>query len=231
METYSVLLVDDDKKLLAVLQECFLQENFTVYTAMDGGAAMAAFEQHAPSIIILDLMLPGLDGREVCCRIRQKSAVPVLMLTARDDELDRLLGLEIGADDYVTKPFSMREVVARVRAILRRTYGELAEAPRELQVGELQLDKEAHTVRRSGQIIELTPIEFGILEVLMKNPRRVFNRLQLMENTHGFAFDGYERTMDAHIRNLRRKLEPDPKNPRYIQTVYGVGYKLEGEAE
>ena len=231
METYSVLLVDDDKKLLAVLQECFLQENFTVYTAMDGGAALAAFEQHAPSIIILDLMLPGLDGREVCRRIRQKSAVPVLMLTARDDELDRLLGLEIGADDYVTKPFSMREVVARVRAILRRTYGELAEAPRELQVGELQLDKEAHTVRRSGQIIELTPIEFGILEVLMKNPRRVFNRLQLMENTHGFAFDGYERTMDAHIRNLRRKLEPDPKSPRYIQTVYGVGYKLEGEAE
>lgn len=231
METYSVLLVDDDKKLLAVLQECFLQENFTVYTAMDGGAALAAFEQHAPSIIILDLMLPGLDGREVCRRIRQKSAVPVLMLTARDDELDRLLGLEIGADDYVIKPFSMREVVARVRAILRRTYGELAEAPRELQVGELQLDKEAHTVRRSGQIIELTPIEFGILEVLMKNPRRVFNRLQLMENTHGFAFDGYERTMDAHIRNLRRKLEPDPKNPRYIQTVYGVGYKLEGEAE
>lgn len=231
METYSVLLVDDDKKLLAVLQECFLQENFTVYTAMDGGAALAAFEQHAPSIIILDLMLPGLDGREVCRRIRQKSAVPVLMLTARDDELDRLLGLEIGADDYVTKPFSMREVVARVRAILRRTYGELAEAPRELQVGELQLDKEAHTVRRSGQIIELTPIEFGILEVLMKNPRRVFNRLQLMENTHGFAFDGYERTMDAHIRNLRRKLEPDSKNPRYIQTVYGVGYKLEGEAE
>ena len=228
MDAYSVLLVDDDKKLLAVLQECFQQENFTVYTAGDGRAALEVFEQYTPSILVLDLMLPGIDGREVCRRIRQNSAVPILMLTARDDELDRLLGLEIGADDYVTKPFSTREVVARVRAILRRTYGELAEAPKALQVGELKLDREAHAVWRSGQLIELTPIEFGILEVLMKNPRRVFNRLQLMKNTHGFAFDGYERTMYDHIRNLRRKLEPDPKNPRYIQTVYGVGYKLGG---
>ena len=154
--------------------------------------------------------------------------MPILMLTARDDELDRLLGLEIGADDYVTKPFSMREVAARVRAILRRSYGEPLGAGTALRFSDLELESDLHAVRRAGQLIELTPIEFSLLEVFLKNPRRVFNRLQLMENTHGFAFEGYERTMDAHIRNLRRKLELDPKNPQYIQTVYGVGYKLGG---
>ena len=228
MDNYSVLLVDDDRKLLEVLQEYFQKENFTVYTALDGRAALDAFHRYAPSILVLDLMLPEIDGREVCRRIRRESSVPILMLTARDDELDRLLGLEIGADDYVTKPFSMREVAARVRAILRRSYGEPLGAGTALRFSDLELESDLHAVRRAGQLIELTPIEFSLLEVFLKNPRRVFNRLQLMENTHGFAFEGYERTMDAHIRNLRRKLELDPKNPQYIQTVYGVGYKLGG---
>ena len=228
MDNYSVLLVDDDRKLLDLLQEYFQRESFRVYTAMDGRAALDAFHRYAPSILVLDLMLPEIDGREVCRRIRQESSVPILMLTARDDELDRLLGLEIGADDYITKPFSMREVAARVRAILRRSHGEPLGEVKTLHFSDLELERDLHAVRRAGQLIELTPIEFSLLEVFLKNPRRVFNRLQLMENTHGFAFEGYERTMDAHIRNLRRKLERDPKNPQYIQTVYGVGYKLGG---
>ena len=151
------------------------------------------------------------------------------MLTARDDEADRLVGLEIGADDYVTKPFSLRELAARVRALLRRSYGEILQAEEVLRSGELELDIGQHILRRSGMSIELTPIEFSLLEMLMRSPKRVFNRLQLMENTHGFAFDGYERTMDAHIRNLRRKIEADSRKPEYILTVYGIGYKFGGE--
>ncbi len=172
-------------------------------------------------------MLPGMDGYEVCRRIREKSAVPVIMLTARDAEYDRLNGLEIGADDYVTKPFSIRELAARVRALLRHSYGVLSAPPiTQFTVGDLVLDTAQHTLKRAGVFIDLTPIEFSLLECLMKNPNQVFNRLQLMENSHGFAFDGYERTIDAHIRNLRKKIEPNPKTPRYILTIYGVGYRM-----
>ena len=184
-------------------------------------------------------MLPKIDGRDVCRTIRQESTVPIIMLTARDAEFDRLMGLELGADDYVTKPFSMRELVARVRALLRRTYGAYGkgkESPAEtvIRTGNLELDMDRHLLFRKEENseawkpIELTPIEFSLLEVLMKSPGHVYNRLQLMENSHGFAFDGYERTIDAHIRNLRKKIEPDSKNPRYILTVYGIGYKFGG---
>ena len=236
---YSVLLVDDDPKLLGLLKNYFAKEGFGVHTARDGEEALQVFRRDHPQLLVLDLMLPRIDGRDVCRTIRQESTVPIIMLTARDAEFDRLMGLELGADDYVTKPFSMRELVARVRALLRRTYGAYGQkaetAPSAvLQVGNLKLDQDRHEVLRFNasadrwESIELTPIEFSLLEVLMKSPGRVFNRLQLMENSHGFAFDGYERTIDAHIRNLRRKIETEPKNPRYILTVYGIGYKFGG---
>lgn len=236
---YSVLLVDDDPKLLGLLENYFAKEGFTVLTARDGEEALRVFKKEQPQLLVLDLMLPKIDGRDVCRTIRQESTVPIIMLTARDAEFDRLMGLELGADDYVTKPFSMRELVARVRALLRRTYGAYGKqaepAPSAvIQVGSLKLDQDRHEVQRFDseadrwEPIDLTPIEFSLLEVLMKSPGRVFNRLQLMENSHGFAFDGYERTIDAHIRNLRRKIEPDTKNPRYILTVYGIGYKFGG---
>ena len=231
MGQYSVLVVDDDAKIRELLTTYFLKEDFTVFTAADGPAALVRAREDKPDIMVPDLMLPGMDGREVCRRVRRESELPILMLTAKDDETDRLIGLELGADDYVVKPFSIREVVARVRAILRRTHGAdyAAAAAPVLEYGELQLDPAGHTVFLSGRALELTPIEFRLLKIFLQNPRRVFNRLQLMENTHGFAFDGYERTIDAHIRNLRRKIEPDGKKPRYIQTVYGIGYKLGGE--
>lgn len=231
MGQYSVLVVDDDAKIRELLTTYFLKEDFTVFTAADGPEALVRAREDKPDIMVLDLMLPGMDGREVCRRVRRESELPILMLTAKDDETDRLIGLELGADDYVVKPFSIREVVARVRAILRRTHGadHAAAAAPVLEYGELQLDPAGHTVFLSGRALELTPIEFRLLKIFLQNPRRVFNRLQLMENTHGFAFDGYERTIDAHIRNLRRKIEPDGKKPRYIQTVYGIGYKLGGE--
>ena len=237
METYSVLLVDDDPKLLDLLANYFKTEQFTVFTARDGEEALRVFAREKPQLLVLDLMLPKIDGRDVCRTIRKESTVPIIMLTARDAEFDRLMGLELGADDYVTKPFSMRELVARVRALLRRTYGaygpQKVAAETVLRAGNLELDLDRHLLRRREEggewkSIELTPIEFSLLEFLMKSPGHVYNRLQLMENSHGFAFDGYERTIDAHIRNLRRKIEPDTKNPRYILTVYGIGYKFGG---
>lgn len=227
VKPYSVLIVDDDSKLRALLTDYLKKEDFRVFAAVSGPEALTAFAEHNPDIVVLDLMLPGMDGYEVCRRIREKSAVPVIMLTARDAEYDRLNGLEIGADDYVTKPFSIRELAARVRALLRRSYGVLSAPPiTQFAVGDLVLDTAQHTVKRAGVFIDLTPIEFSLLECLMKNPNQVFNRLQLMENSHGFAFDGYERTIDAHIRNLRKKIEPNPKMPRYILTIYGVGYRM-----
>lgn len=227
MKQYSVLVVDDDSKLRGLLADYLKKEDFRVFTAASGPEALTAFAAHEPDILVLDLMLPGMDGYEVCRRIREKSAAPVIMLTARDAEYDRLNGLEIGADDYVTKPFSIRELTARIRALLRRSYGALSAPPAtQLSVGDLVMDTARHTVNRGDVSIDLTPIEFGLLECLMKNPYQVFNRLQLMESSHGFAFDGYERTIDAHIRNLRKKIEPNPKTPRYILTIYGVGYKM-----
>lgn len=238
MDNYSVLLVDDDPKLLDLLVNYFTKEQFTVLAARDGEEALRIFRKEQPQLLVLDLMLPKIDGRDVCRTIRQDSTVPIIMLTARDAEFDRLMGLELGADDYVTKPFSMRELVARVRALLRRIYGAYGQqkerAPETvIRAGTLELDLDRHILRWKEEgdgwkPIELTPIEFNLLEVLMKSPGHVYNRLQLMENSHGFAFDGYERTIDAHIRNLRRKIEPDTKNPRYILTVYGIGYKFGG---
>ncbi|MCD4671776.1 MAG: response regulator transcription factor, partial [Anaerolineaceae bacterium] len=181
-----------------------------------------------PDLVILDLNLPGMDGLDVAREMRRKSDTPIIMVTARVEETDRLIGLELGADDYVTKPFSPREVVARVRAVLRRS-GAVPEKARVLRANNLTIDLDAHTVQRGTEEIELTPTEFNLLAVLTEQPGRVFNRMQLLEAAQGEAFEGYERTIDAHIKNLRAKLEVDPKQPLYIQTVFGVGYRFSRE--
>ena len=225
--TLRVLLVDDDQKLLELLSAYFLKNGFAVLEATNGPDALELAQREAPDLIVLDLMLPGLDGWEVCRRLRKTSDVPILMLTARDEEADRLIGLELGADDYVTKPFSPREVVARAKAILRRSRREMP-AENELRQGPLVMLMEQHRALLHGKELELTPTEYKLLETLAAKPGRVFSRLQLVEQVQGYAFEGYERTVDAHIKNLRRKLGEEQQ---LVQTVYGVGYKWSSEAE
>lgn len=223
-----VLIVDDDAKLAKLLTTYFEKAGFLTEVDTDGLNALQIVRQRKPDIIVLDLMLPGLDGWEVCQKIRRDNDTPIIMLTARDDESDRLVGLEIGADDYVTKPFSPKEVVARARVILRRTRKEVVQHE-PVQISNLTIDFERYRVERNGKTIELTPTEFKILGILATNVDKVFSRLQIVEQTQGYTFDGYERTIDAHIKNLRRKLEENPKEPQYIQTVYGIGYKFAGD--
>ena len=221
-----IMVVDDEPQILKVLKAYLEKAGYLVVTASDGQAVLALFRRERPDFLILDLNLPGMDGLEICKAIRRDSNVPILMLTARVEEADRLIGLELGADDYVVKPFSPREVVARVKTIFRRAGTD--STPLEIiRVDDLFIDVEQHSVSLAGQPIELTPTEFEILVTLAKHPRRVFSRLQIMEQAQGDAFEGYERTIDAHIKNIRLKLEPNPKKPTYIQTVFGVGYKLE----
>jgi len=221
-----IFIVDDEPQIVKVLKAYLEKAGYQVVTADDGKNALGIFQREKPDFLILDLNLPGLDGLEVCKSIRRDSNIPILMLTARVEEADKLIGLELGADDYVIKPFSPREVVARVRTILRRAAAEPAQA-NVIQVGDLQIDLEQHSVMLSDRPVELTPTEFDLLVVLARQPRRVFTRLQLMEQAQGSAFEGYERTIDAHIKNIRLKLESNPKKPVYIQTVFGVGYKIE----
>jgi DNA-binding response OmpR family regulator len=220
----TILVVDDEREIVEVLRRYLELEGFRVASAADGRAALAAFQRERPHLVILDLMLPEVDGWEVARRIRAAGGVPIIMLTARGEEADRLLGLGLGADDYVTKPFSPREVVARVRAVLRRTAGEAV--PEVLTVADLTVDLARMEVRRGGEPVALTPTEFRLLAALARAPGRVFTRLQLIDLVHGHAFEGYERTIDAHVKNLRQKLEPDPHRPRYVLTVHGVGYRL-----
>jgi two-component system alkaline phosphatase synthesis response regulator PhoP len=220
-----ILIVDDERKLVQGLAGYFQQAGFETLTAYDGRTALAIARRDQPDLIVLDLMLPELDGMEVCRQIRRFSGVPIMMLTARVEETDMLIGLEIGADDYITKPFSPREVVARARAVLRRASGALGPA-NVLRGGDITLDVERRTVQVAGRPVDLTPTEFELLAALMRNPGRPLSRSQLLDATQGDAYAGYERTIDAHIKNLRRKIEPDPANPRYILTVFGVGYKF-----
>jgi two-component system alkaline phosphatase synthesis response regulator PhoP len=222
-----ILIVDDEEKIARVLKAYLEQSGFQVLTAYDGRAALERFQRDRPDFLILDLNLPGMDGLDVCRAVRRESNVPILMLTARVDEMDKLVGLELGADDYVVKPFSPREVVARVRTILRRTVGEGSAPEESLRVGDLSIQLDQHRVTLADRSVELTPTEFDILVVLARQPKRVFTRLQIMEQAQGNAFEGYERTIDAHIKNIRLKLETNPKKPAYIHTVFGVGYKLE----
>lgn len=230
MAQYSVLIVDDDVKLVKLLQTYFEKEGCITYSANDGLDALQAVREKKPDIMVLDLMLPGLNGLDVCRRIRKDNDIPIIMLTARDEESDRLVGLEIGADDYVTKPFSPKEVVARAKAILRRANKNIVRIE-PIKAGTLTIDLGRHQVTNGDQIVDVTPTEFKIIELLAGNAGKVYSRLQIVEQIQGYSFEGYERTVDAHIKNLRRKIEISSKEPQYIQTVYGVGYKFAGEAD
>ena len=219
-----ILVVDDEPKIVQLVRDYLERAGFAVSTARDGNEALMRAHSERPDLIVLDLGLPGLDGLEVTRRLRRDSGVPIIMLTARDDETDKVVGLELGADDYVTKPFSPRELEARVRAVLRRHTGDAqAEV---LRAGDLNLDLPRLRVEVSGRPVELTATEFQLLAALARQPGRVFTRAQLLDAIHGVAFDSYERAIDAHVKNIRRKIEPDPRTPRYLLTVYGVGYRL-----
>lgn len=221
-----VLVVDDDVKTVELVKLYLNRDGYRVLTAYDGVEALRLSREGHPDLIVLDLMLPGIDGLSVCRTLRDESDVPIIMLTARTTDQDKLQGLDLGADDYVTKPFSPRELTARVRAILRRLPGE--HGPREISHGKLTVNFVKHEAYLAGKSLNLTPTEFKILGVLIKEPGRVFNRAQLIEKALGYDFDGFDRTIDVHILNLRRKLEPDADHPRYIESVYGAGYKLSG---
>ena len=222
----TILVVDDEPKIVKVLKGYLEQAGFRVVTAGDGQMALTTFRHEKPDLVVLDLTLPGIDGLDVCRTLRRESNVPVIMLTARAEEADKLIGLELGADDYVTKPFSPREMVARVRAVLRRT--EIQPGSQEvLRAGDITLDLGSHQATVAGKPVNLTPMEFNLLAALARTPGRALTRLQLLELSQESAYDGYERTVDVHIRNLRSKIEPDPKEPRYILTVFGIGYKLQ----
>jgi DNA-binding response OmpR family regulator len=219
-----ILVVDDEPKIVQLVRDYLERAGFAVSTARDGNEALMRARQERPDLIVLDLGLPQLDGLEVTRRLRRDSGVPIIMLTARHEETDKVVGLELGADDYVTKPFSPRELEARVRAVLRRHTGD-SEAE-VLRAGDLTLDVPRLRTEVSGRPVELTATEFQLLAALARQPGRVFTRAQLLDAIHGVAFDSYERAIDAHVKNIRRKIEPDPRTPRYLLTVYGVGYRL-----
>jgi len=224
-----ILVVDDEPKIIQLTQDYLENAGFSVMSANDGERAMTMIQVEQPDLVVLDLGLPGMDGLDVCRLIRKKSNLPIIMLTARDDEADKLVGLELGADDYITKPFSPKELVARVRSVLRRS--ELAQEAREvISVGDVTLDLPRMRVTVGDDEIELTATEFQLLQALASQPGRIFTRSQLLDAVHGVAIESYERAIDAHIKNIRRKLEPVPREPRYIQTVYGVGYRFNDEA-
>jgi DNA-binding response OmpR family regulator len=222
----TILIIEDEPELVKVLRSYLEKANFDVLTAYRGDSGLTLWENQRPDLVILDLNLPGMDGLDVARAIRKQAETPIIMLTARVEETDQLVGLELGADDYIPKPFSPRVVVAKVRAVLRR--GDTALEPKKgrLRVADLEIDFAAYTVTRAGVSLDLTPTEFDLLATLAAQPGRAFSRMQLLETTQGAAYEGYERTIDAHIKNLRAKLEPDPKNPRYIETVFGVGYRF-----
>jgi len=221
----TILVVDDEPKIVQLARDYLEHAGFSVVTAGDGASALHAVRARNPDLVVLDLGLPVVDGLEVMRSIRAAGSTPIVVLTARDTELDKLLGLELGADDYVTKPFSPRELVARVRAVLRRS--EHAAQPRErIEVGELVLDVPRLRTTVAGHPVELTATEFSLLATMARAPGRVFTRSQLLDAVHGVAFEAYERAIDAHVKNIRRKLEPDPARPRFVQTVYGVGYRV-----
>jgi two-component system alkaline phosphatase synthesis response regulator PhoP len=224
----SILVVDDEARLVNLVRGYLEQEGYTVFSATNGREALFVAREERPDLIVLDLMMPEMDGWEFLRLHRQEFNTPIIMLTARVDDIDKVAGLEMGADDYITKPFSPRELVARVRAVLRRTEP-AAEKSVVLRSGDLELDQTARSLTIKDNYVELTRMEFDLLQTLMSNPGRAFNRLELLERTQGYAYDGYERTVDVHIKNLRKKIEPDPSNPHYILTSFGVGYRFNPE--
>lgn len=224
-----ILIADDEQHLLNTVRAYLEADGFRVITVKNGRDALFAARHEQPDLIILDILMPELDGWETARQLRKESEVPILFLTARVDETDQVTGLEIGADDYITKPFSPRILVARVRAQLRRAYGDLATEPSIWRVGELELNADTHVVTKNDQVIDLTPSEFNLLKTFISRPGRVFTRMELLDQTQGEAYAAYERTIDVHIKNLRNKIENDPRGPKYIETVYGVGYKMRAD--
>ena len=224
MSSKRVLVVDDDVKTVELVKLYLNRDSYRVFTAYDGTEALRLARECHPHLIVLDLMLPGIDGLEICRTLRDESDVPIIMLTAKTTDEDKLTGLGLGADDYVTKPFSPRELAARVRTVLRRLPGE--HGPDEIKYGQLTVNFFRHEVTLARRLLNLTEAEFRLLGVLIKEPGRVFSRAQLIEKALGYDYEGFDRTIDVHILNLRRKLESDPSHPRYIKTVYGAGYKF-----
>jgi len=221
-----ILVVEDEPKIARLAKDYLENSQFHVSVAGNGNLALTLARQEKPDLIILDLNLPGMDGLDVCRAIRRESDVPIIMLTARVSETDRLIGLEIGADDYITKPFSPRELVARVKVVLRRVQGGVR-TPGLMIVGDLEIDLNGNALKRAAETIQLSRTEFALLAHLAQHPGQTFTRDQLLLALHGYADASYSRSIDAHIKNLRRKLEPDPANPHYIVTVFGIGYKLQ----
>ena len=229
MSKQQILVVDDDKSIVKVVRSYLEQAGYTVQTAYDGESALHALRSEKPDLVVLDLMLPDRDGWEITRLIRSDAtlgAMPIIMLTARVEDTDKIVGLELGADDYITKPFNAREIVARVRALLRRAQFAQNVAPQLIRLGALAMDMDQHTLTVDGAAVELTRTEFTLLQILMANPGHTFTRDELLEKSMGYAYEGMGRTLDTHMRNLRKKIEPDANNPTYIQTVYGVGYRM-----
>jgi two-component system response regulator ResD len=224
MSGETILVVDDEPTIVEVVELYLRREGYQVITTGDGAAVLRLAAEHRPALVILDLMLPGLSGLDITRQLRESGPIPIIMLTARSEEADRVVGLELGADDYVTKPFSPRELVARVRAVLRRMAAATPAAP---ALRRLQLDPAARTVALDGQPISLTVREFDLLQFLMRNPGQVFTREQLLDQVWGFTFASDMSTVTVHIRRLREKIEQDPANPQLLQTVWGVGYRME----
>jgi len=226
-----VLVVDDEVKILEVIKSFLESKDYMVFTAENGKQAFSIFEKENISFVILDLMLPDLSGEEICSKLRRISRVPILMLTAKVGEEDLLKGLDIGADDYLTKPFRLKELHARMEAILRRSSGDLVPLYRKMDFneGDLEVDLENHSIKKSGNVVNLTPNEFKILAALIKYPNKVFTRDELITTAFGEDFEGYDRSVDSHIKNLRQKIETDSKNPVYVLTIHGIGYKFGGK--
>jgi DNA-binding response OmpR family regulator len=226
MTAKSILVVEDEMKIARLVRDYLVNAGFDVVVAGDGEAALASARGSRPDLVVLDLGLPGQDGLDVTRELRRSSALPIVILTARGDEADRIVGLELGADDYVVKPFSPKELVARVRAVLRRTESARLGGPEVLRAADLEIDLPRMRVHVAGRPVDLTPTEFQILATLVREPGRVFTRGQLLDAVHGVAFESYERAIDAHVKNIRKKIEPTPGRPQYVVTVHGVGYRF-----
>ena len=226
----TILVVDDEERLVSLLKAYLTQEGFRVVTADNGRAALFQARQEEPDLIVLDIMMPEMDGYEFMRLNSRERDTPIILLTAKIEESDKVLGLELGADDYVTKPFSPRELTARIRAVLRRA-GKTAPEPEILKANDITLNRSGRYVKYGDRFVDLTPSEFDLLATLMSRPGHVFSRLELLDRLQGTAYEGYERTIDVHVRNLRSKIEPSPHLPRYVETVYGAGYRFAAETE
>jgi len=228
MATKTIMVVDDEKRLVSLVESYLTQEGYRVVSAYNGREALTVAQKEKPDLIVLDVMMPEMDGYEFMRKHRAENNTPIIMLTARVDDDDKVIGLEVGADDYITKPFRPRELVARVRAVLRRA-GEKEPSAKILKAADIILDRDSRTVNVAEKFVELTPSEFDILTALISSPGRVYSRLDLLDIIQGIRYEGYERTIDTHIKNLRGKIEEKPRSPKYIETVYGVGYRFKRE--